>query len=89
MEHRKDSEPAINAGRTLLDVKNGEEEFLRIMGNFWVYVGRNKCEKGKRSLKLPRDRRLPEVLTRESVLTSPGKERMSLRELVFTLWSLT
>lgn len=72
----------------LEDVKSGEEEFLSIMGNFWGYVGRSKGEKGKRSLKLPRDRSLPEVLIRESVLSSPGKERMSLRELVFALWSL-
>ena len=88
MEHRKDSQIAINAGRTLLDVKSGEEEFLSVMGNFSVYVGGTKAGKGKRNLKLPRDMSLPEVLIRESVLTSPGKERMSLRELVFTLWSL-
>jgi len=84
-----DSKTDINAGRALIDVISGEEEFLSIIDYSWGSVGRSKRKKGKRSPMLPRDRSLPEVLIRESVLTSPGKERMSLREPVFALWSLT
>lgn len=39
-----------------------EEEFLGIMGNFCDCVGRSS-EKGKRSMKMPRDGSLPELVS--------------------------
>lgn len=48
-----------------------DEEFLDIMGNFCGCLG-SSGEKGKRSMKMPRDWSLPEL----SGVTPPGKENV-------------
>lgn len=48
MEHRKGSSRAVNAGRACLGVKDGEEGFPNIMGNFWGYISDIKGEQGEK-----------------------------------------